>query len=435
MSGSNLLWTSAELAPASNNLLEQVVDRRNMVKSCRRVVSNGGSPGVDGMSTTALWGWLQGNHERLAKSLLEGSYRPQPVRLAKIEKPGGGKRGLGIPTVVDRMIQQAMHQVLNPLFDPDFSDSSFGYRKGKSAEQAVLQAQRYMQEGKRWVVDVDLSKFFDEVNHDVLMAKIKRKVTDKRMLKLIDRYLRTGIMQDGVASPRSQGTPQGSPLSPLLSNIILNELDNELERRGHSFCRYADDFVIFVRSEKAAQRVYDSAVDFIEKKLKLRINLSKSQITRYHRLTFLGFGFLPGDQARLKVPKEIRKRFRKKAKLLFRRGRGMNLRWFINKYLNPFLRGWANYYRLCKVKTMAEELDSWLRRRLRLIIWRQWKRPYTRYKRFIKAGFSRSHAWDCALNRRGPWWNSGASHMNLVFPISFFTNLGLVSLFSLIVMS
>jgi RNA-directed DNA polymerase len=397
------------------------------------VVSNGGSPGVDGMSTKELWAWLQRNHERLAKSLLEGSYRPQPVRLAEIEKPGGGKRGLGIPTVVDRMIQQAMHQVLNPLFDPDFSDSSFGYRKGKSAEQAVLQAQRYMQEGKRWVVDVDLSKFFDEVNHDVLMAKIKCKVMDKRMLKLIDRYLRTGIMQDGVASPRSKGTPQGSPLSPLLSNIILNELDKELERRGHSFCRYADDCVIFVRSEKAAQRVYDSAVDFIEKKLKLRINRLKSQITKYHRLTFLGFGFLPGDQARLKVPKEIQKRFRKKAKLLFRMGRGMNLRWFINKYLNPFLSGWANYYRLCKVKTMAVELDSWLRRRLRLIIWRQWKRPYTRYKRFIKAGFSRSHAWDCALNRRGPWWNSGAQHMNFVLPTAFFVKLELVTLLTLIV--
>jgi len=434
MSGSNQLWTPAELAPASNNLLEQVVDRRNMVKACRRVVSNGGSPGVDGMSTKDLWTWLQRNQERLAKSLFEETHLPQPVRLAEIEKPGGGKRGLGIPTVVDRMIQQAMHQVLNPLFDPEFSESSFGYRKGKSAEQAVLQAQRYMQEGKRWVVNVDLSKFFDEVNHDVLMAKIKRKVADKRMLKLIDRYLRTGIMQDGVASPRSKGTPQGSPLSPLLSNILLNELDKELEKRGHSFCRYADDFVIFVKSEKAAQRVYDSAVDFIERKLKLRINRPKSQITRYHRLTFLGFGFLPGDQARLSVPKEVRKRFRKKAKLLFRKGRGMNLQRFINDHLNPFLRGWANYYRLCKGKRMAEELDFWIRRRLRLIVWRQWKRPYTRFKRFVAAGFVPEHAAQCAFNERGPWWNSGARHMNFVFPLSFFRNLGLVSLLETIVM-
>jgi RNA-directed DNA polymerase len=433
MSGSNLLWTPAELAPSSNNLIEQVVDRRNMVRACRRVVSNGGSPGVDGMTTEDLWTWLQRNQGKLAVSLLEGTYLPQPVRLAEIEKPGGGKRGLGIPTVVDRMIQQAMHQVLNPLFDPEFSDSSFGYRKGKSAEQAVLQVQRYMQEGKRWVVDVDLSKFFDEVNHDVLMAKVKRKVTDKRMLKLIDRYLRAGIMQDGVASPRSQGTPQGSPLSPLLSNILLNELDKELERRGHSFCRYADDFVIFVKSEKAAQRVYDSVVDFIERKLKLRINQSKSQITRYHRLTFLGFGFLPGDQARLNVPKDVRKRFRKKAKLLFKTGRGMNLRWFITKHLNPFLRGWANYYRSCKAKQMAEELDSWLRRRLRLIIWRQWKRPRTRYKRFVAAGFAHDHAMQCAYNKRGPWWNSGAQHMNFVMPLSYFVKLGLVSLLLMIV--
>jgi RNA-directed DNA polymerase len=428
MSGSNQLWTSAALAPESNNLLEQVVDRRNMVRACRRVVQNGGSPGVDGMKAEDLWVWLQRNHDMLAKRLLEGSYRPQPVRLAEIEKPGGGKRGLGIPTVVDRMIQQAMHQVLNPLFDPEFSESSFGYRKGRSAEQAVLQAQRYMQEGKRWVVDVDLSKFFDEVNHDVLMAKIKRKVTDKRMLKLIDRYLRTGIMQGGVASPRKQGTPQGSPLSPLLSNILLNELDKELERRGHSFCRYADDFVILVKSEKAAGRVFDSVVDYIEKKLKLRINRSKSQITTYHRLTFLGFGFLPGDQARLKVPKEIQKRFRKKAKQLFRMGRGRNLRRFINDTLNPFLRGWATYYRLCKIKKTVEELDSWIRRRLRLVTWRQWKRPYTRYKRLVTAGLDRDRAWKSAYNGRGPWWNSGASHMNHALPISLFAGLGLVSL-------
>lgn len=428
MSGPNQLWTSAALAPESNNLLEQVVDRRNLVSACRRVVKNGGSPGVDGMKTEDLWGWLQKNHDRLAKSLLAGSYRPQPVRLVEIEKPGGGKRGLGIPTVVDRMIQQAMHQVLNPLFDPWFSESSFGYRKGKNAEQAVLQCQRYMQEGKQWVVDVDLSKFFDEVNHDVLMAKIKRKVTDKRMLKLIDRYLCTGIMRDGVASPRKQGTPQGSPLSPLLSNILLDALDKELEKRGHSFCRYADDFVIFVKSEKAAERVFESVVDFIERKLKLRINRSKSQITKYHRLTFLGFGFLPGKEARLKVPKEIQLRFRKKAKLLFRMGRGRNLQRFIHDTLNPFLRGWATYYRLCKVKTMVEELDSWIRRRLRLVIWRQWKRPRTRLKRLITAGFDRDRARRSAYNGRGPWWNSGASHMNQALPNSFFADLGLVSL-------
>ena len=433
MSGSNQLWTSADLAPASNNLMEQIVDRRNLVKACKRVVANKGNPGVDKMSTQDLPVWLQRNHEKLAKSLLDGSYHPQPVRLAEIDKPGGGKRGLGIPTVVDRMVQQAVHQVLNPLFDPEFSESSFGYRKGRSAEQAVQQAQRYMQEGMRWVVDVDLSKFFDEVNHDVLMAKVKRVVSDKQVLKLIDRYLRTGIMHDGVASPRSQGTPQGSPLSPLLSNILLNDLDKELERRGHSFCRYADDFVIFVKSEKSAHRVYDSIVSFIEKKLKLRINLSKSKIIKGHHLTLLGFGFMPGDQARLRVPKDIQKRFRSKAKLLFRKGRGMNLQRFITYHLNPFLRGWANYYRLCKVKTMAEELDSWIRRRLRMIIWRQWKRPRTRFKRFVAMGLDYNHAMQCAYNGRGPWWNSGAQHMNFAFPVKHFASFNLVSLFYMIV--
>jgi len=433
MSGSNQLWTSADLVPSGDDLMEQVVDRRNMIKACKRVVANEGNPGVDEMTTQELPGWLQRNLDRLSGSLLEGIYCPQPVRLAEIEKPGGGKRALGIPTVVDRMIQQAIHQVLNPLFDPDFSTSSFGYRKGKSAEQAVLQAQRLQQEGKRWVVDVDLSKFFDEVNHDVLMAKIKRKVKDKRVLKLIDLYLRTGIMQGGVASPRMKGTPQGSPLSPLLSNILLNELDQELEKRGHSFCRYADDFVVFVKSEKAAQRVYDSVISFIERKLKLKINESKSRITKGHRLTFLGYGFMPGEQVRLTVPKDVRKRFRRKAKLLFRKGRGMNLHRFITDYLNPFLRGWINYYKHCKVKTIAEDLDSWIRRRLRLIIWRQWKKPRTRFKRFTSMGFDYDHAMQCAYNGRGEWWNSGSQHMNFAFPKSSFARLGLVSLLDTVV--
>jgi len=432
MSGSNQLWTSADLVPSGDDLLEQIVDRRNMIKACKRVIANEGNPGVDKMTTQELPGWLQRNLERLSESLLEGTYHPQPVRLAEIEKPGGGKRELGIPTVVDRTIQQAIHQVLNPLFDADFSASSFGYRKGKSAEQAVLQAQRFQQEGKRWVADVDLSKFFDEVNHDVLMAKIKRRVKDKRVLKLIDLYLRTGIMQGGITSPRTKGTPQGSPLSPLLSNILLNELDQELEKRGHSFCRYADDFVIFVKSEKAAQRVYDSVISFIERKLKLKINKAKSRITKGHRLTFLGYGFLPGDQVRLTVPKDVQKRFRMKAKLLFRKGRGMNLHRFIKDYLNPFLRGWINYYKHCKVKTIAEDLDSWIRRRLRLLIWRQWKKPRTRFKRFISMGFDYDHAMQCAYNSRGEWWNSGSQHMNFVLPKSHFVKLGLVSLLEMI---
>jgi RNA-directed DNA polymerase len=329
-------------------------------------------------------------------------------------------------------MQQAIHQVLNPLFDPCFSASSFGYRVGKSAEQAVLQAQRYQLEGKICVVEVDLSKFFDEVNHDLLMAKIKKKVKDKRVLKLIDLYLRTGIKQDGVASPRTKGTPQDSPLSPLLSYILLNELDQELEKWGHSFCRYADDFVIFVRSEKAAQRMYDSVISFIERKLRLKINKSKSRTTRGHRLTFLGHGFLFGEQLRLTIPREVQKRFRMKAKLLFRKRRGMNLHRFIKDYLNPFLRGWINYYKHCKVKTSVEDLDSWIRRRLGLIIWRQWKKSRTRFKQFISMGFDYDHSMQCAYNSRGEWWNSGSQHMNFLFPKSHFVKLGLVSLLVMI---
>ena len=428
MSATNHLWASGELIPSQSNLLERVVDELNLVKACKRVISNSGSPGVDGMKCEVLPGWLRRNKAKLRDCLLNGEYEPQLVRPAEIEKPGGGKRALGIPTVIDRMIQQAIHQVLNPLFDPGFSDRSFGFRKGRNAAQAVLLFQRYQQEGKRWVVDVDLRKFFDEVNHDVLMSFLKKRVKDKLLLKLIAKYLRTGIMKGGLSSPRQKGTPQGSPLSPLLSNIMLNELDRELEARGHSFCRYADDFVILVRSEKAAQRVYGSITGFIRKRLKLQINTEKSRIVKVHKLTFLGYGFTSDRNAKLRVPKEIQQRFKRKAKELFRRGRGMNLQRFIKERLNPLLRGWANYYRQCNVKGFAQELDGWIRRRLRLIIWRQWKKPRTRFKRFISMGFDYDHAKQCAYNGRGPWWNSGAKHMNLSFPKKYFDQYNLVSL-------
>jgi len=398
------------------------------VKACKRVISNGGSPGADKMGCDELPGWLQRNKNKLRDSLLKGEYEPLPVRPVEIEKPGGGKRGLGIPTVIDRMIQQAIHQVLDPLFDLEFSDRSFGFRKGKNTIQAVLLCQQFQREGKRWAVDVDLRKFFDEVNHDVLMSVMKRKVKDKRLLKLIGKYLRTGIMQGGVSSPCQKGTPQGSPLSPLLSNIMLNELDRELEARGHSFCRYADDFVILVRSEKAAQRVYGSITGFIRGQLKLQINVEKSRIVKAHKLTFLGYGFTSDRHAKLRVPKAIQQRFKRKAKELFRRGRGMNLQRFIKERLNPLLRGWANYYRQCNVKGFAQELDGWIRRRLRLIIWRQWKKPHTRFKRLVSIGYDYDHAKQCAYNGRGPWWNSGAKHMNLSFPKKFFDQYNLVSL-------
>ena len=433
MSVSNQLWTPDKPVPVPERLMEQIVDKLNLMRACKRVLANGGSAGIDGMQTDRLPAWLQRNLGKLQSSLLEGSYQPQPVRAVEIEKPGGGMRTLGIPTVVDRMIQQAIHQVINPYFDPEFSPFSFGFRKGRSTTDAVLAVQKYQQEGKRWVIDVDLSKFFDEVNHDVLMSLVKRKVKDVRLLKLIDRYLRTGIMQGGVASPRSKGTPQGSPLSPLLSNILLNELDKELEKRGHSFCRYADDFVILVRSRKSAERVFTSITRFIEKRLKLKINHTKSRIIRGHQLIFLGFGFTSDRRARLTVPKSIRKRFRMKAKELFRKGRGMNIRKFILDKLNPFIRGWINYYKHSNVKGFAEELDGWIRRRLRLIIWRQWKKSRTRFRRFTGMGYTYDPAMQCAYNGRGAWWNSGAQHMQFCFTKKYFDRLGLVSMLYFIV--
>lgn len=433
MSATSQLWTHVNAITLTDNLMEQIVDRSNLNKACKRVVTNGGKPGIDGMKTTELGKWLQRNMSKLQSSLLEGSYVPQPVLLAEIEKPGGGVRELGIPTVVDRMIQQAIQQVVNPYFDPEFSEYSFGFRIRHSATDAVKKVQEYQRSGNRWVVDVDLRKFFDVVNHDVLMSLIKRKANDKRLLKLLNLYLRSGIMRGGVSSPRSEGTPQGSPLSPLLSNILLNELDNELERRGHKFCRYADDFVILVRSRKSAERVMESITGYIERRLKLQINHSKSQVIKGWQLEFLGYGFTSDRNAKLRVPKSIQQRFKAKAKTLFHMGRGMNLEKFIRYKLNPMLRGWINYYIHCNVKGFAENLDGWVRRRLRLIIWRQWKKPRTRFRRLYSMGFSYDHAMRCAYNERGPWWNSGAQHMQFSFPRKYFFSLGLVSMLDRIV--
>jgi RNA-directed DNA polymerase len=433
MSAANLLWTNVNAITLPDNLMEQIVDRPNLRKACERVITNGGSPGIDGMETGQLGLWLQRNMSKLQKSLLEGRYIAHPVRLAEIEKPGGGKRTLGIPTVIDRMIQQAIHQVLNPYFDPDFSEYSFGFRKGRSATGAVLKVQEYQAAGNRWVVGVDLRQFFDVVNHDVLMSLIKKKVKDRILLKLINHYLRTGIMEGGVMSPRSEGTPQGSPLSPLLSNILLNELDKELERRGHKFCRYADDFVILVRSRKSAERVMESITGFIERRLKLQINHEKSQVVKGWKLEFLGYGFTSDKNVKLRVPKKAQQRFKAKAKRLFRMGRGMNQARFIHNKLNPMLRGWINYYSYSNVKGFAEELDGWLRRRLRLIIWRQWKKPRTRFRKFYAMGLSFDHAMQCAYNGRGPWWNSKAQHMQFAFPKKYFSTLGLVSMLDTIV--
>lgn len=427
MSMSQARSVTANPVPNERRLMGRVVARENMTAAYWRVVNNKGSAGVDGMTVDELRDYLQQYWETIKCSLLNGTYRPNSVRAVFIEKPGGGMRQLGIPTVVDRLIQQALHQELSPIFDPLFSEHSYGFRAGKSAHAAVLQARDYQCEGKRWVVDMDLAKFFDEVNHDILISKIRQHVKDKRILKLIRRYLKAGIMIDGISSIRIKGTPQGSPLSPLLSNIMLDELDKELERRGHRFCRYADDGNVYVSSQRAGERVLASLTRFLEQKLRLKVNHNKSAVARPWKRIFLGYSFSWHKQPKIRIPKETTQRFRSKAKQLFRRGRGSNLARFIEEQLNPFIIGWINYFKLSEFKGFAEELDGWIRRRLRLIIWRQWQRPSTRLKRLMKAGLSEERASKSAYNGRKPWWNSGASHMNAAFPKRYFDKLKLVS--------
>ena len=428
MSMTSLASVDKKPSPETMELMEQVVERRNMISAYKQIVRNKGSAGIDKMSVDQLKPYLSKHWAEIKESLLRDKYKPQSVRVVFIPKPKGGQRQLGIPTVMDRLIQQALHQVLNPIFDPTFSESSYGFRKGKSAHQALKKAQEYQKLGKRWVVDMDLAKFFDEVNHDVLMSKIAKRVEDKRVLRLIRSYLRSGIMIDGMVSRRDKGTPQGSPLSPLLSNIMLDELDKELERRGHSFCRYADDCNIYVSSRRSGERVLDSVTKFVEKKLRLKVNKEKSAVDRPSRRTFLGYSFTVHKEPRLRVPKETIQRFKSKCKQLFRQGRGRNLGKFIKEDLNPVIQGWINYFGKAEVKIFAEDLDSWIRRHLRLILWRQWKRGKTRYKKLLSAGLTKERAKVSSTNGRGPWWNSGASHMNDAFRKKFFDNHGLVSM-------
>jgi group II intron reverse transcriptase/maturase len=411
-------------------LMEEVLRRENLKAAYERVVRNGGAGGVDGRTVDDLKEQLQTDWPRIREQLLSGTYKPSPVRKVTIPKPGGGERTLGIPTVMDRMIQQALSQALTPIFDPTFSEDSYGFRPGRSTHDAVQRAKEHIEAGHRWVVDLDLEAFFDTVNHDVLMARVKRRVKDKRVLRLIGSYLRAGMMEGGLMSPRTEGTPQGGPLSPLLSNILLDDLDKELEKRGHRFVRYADDFQVYVKSEAAGERVKTSLERFLKKRLRLKVNRKKSAVGRPWKRKFLGYRATTDRKPKLKPDPKSVKRLKTKLKELFGRGRGWSLARTIRE-LNPLLRGWGYYYRLSDVEGGFEGLDQWVRRRLRLILWRQWKRPRTRAKELQKRGLDQNRAWSSAYNGRGPWWNAGSSHMNQAVPNSTLHQMGLVSLLQL----
>ena len=420
--------TKDKTGPRTEKLMEEVLRRENLIHALKRVLSNKGAPGVDGMKVEELPAYLKEEWPRIREELSEATYVPFPVRRKDIPKPGGGNRMLGIPTALDRFIGQAILQVLTPIFDPHFSESSYGFRPMRSALMAVKQAQSYIQAGYRWVVDLDLEKFFDRVNHDILMGRLARKIEDKRLLKLIRRYLEAGIMEGGITSQHQEGMPQGSPLSPLLSNIVLDDLDRELERRGHAFCRYADDCNTYVRSRKAGERVMRSVTRFLERRLKLKVNRAKSAVARPWERKFLGYTVTIEYKARLKpAPESVRRAKARIRQITGRRARGRNIQKVIEE-LNAYLRGWLNYFHLAEVKQSFEILDQWIRRRLRKLLWRQWKKPKTRYKKLVQLSVKAERAKKATAGGRGPWYNAGASHMHAAVPNRLLAEWGLLSL-------
>ena len=391
----------------TSDLLSWILERENMKRAYEKVVDNAGSHGIDNMTVDQLKPYLQGNWEQIKTRLLEGTYKPKAVRRVEIPKPdGSGIRLLGIPTVLDRMIQQAIAQILNGVFDHGFSESSYGFRKGRGAHDAIKAAQEYMSEGYGWVVDIDLEKFFDRVNHDKLMSLIARKVSDKRLLKLIRRYLESGVMINGLEVITEDGVPQGGPLSPLLSNIMLDELDKELEARGHKFVRYADDCNIYVKSKRAGERVYQSVKEFLETKLKLKINEGKSAVDRPEKRRFLGFSFYrKKGEPRIRIHERSYRRLKEKVRRVTNRNWGVSMEYRLKK-LAEITNGWLNYFGIADGKSRLEDLDGWIRRRLRACIWKQWKKVKTKYKNLKKLGLSDEKAWEFANTRKGYWRSS-----------------------------
>lgn len=382
-------------------MLEEIVDIRNVQKAFKQVTANKGAGGIDGMQTDELRDYLNSNWQGLRKEIISGNYRPQAVRKVEIPKPAGGSRMLGIPTVTDRLIQQAIGQWLSPQYEEAFSNNSYGFREGRNAHQAVIQAQANLNEGYEWIIELDLEKFFDRVNHDRLMSLLSKKITDKGTLKLIRSYLNSGIMEDGVISPRTEGTPQGSPLSPLLSNIVLDELDKELQARGHRFVRYADDCSIYVRSEKSAGRVLESITEYIENKLKLKVNRNKSKVSRPSESTLLGFSFYRSEKGwEIRIAPKSLKRIKKKMKEHTQRKEPGSVKKKIKK-MEAVIRGWVNYFSIAKAKSRMQELDETVRTRLRMGIWKQWKRPATRVRNLIRLGIAKQKAYEWGNSRKG----------------------------------
>lgn len=408
-------------------LMEEVCERRNLEQALKRVMANKGGPGMDGMTVQKLPDYLKRHWPKIREQLLAGTYQPQPVKRVEIPKPDGGVRKLGVPTALDRFIQQAILQVLQCRWDRTFSEHSYGFRPGRSAHQAIAQAQTYIAEGNRYTVDIDLEKFFDRVNHDMLMARVAKRVGDKRLLRIIRAFLNAGVMEDGLVSATEEGTPQGGPLSPLLSNLMLDDLDRELERRGLHFVRYADDCNIYVRSERAGQRVMASVTRFITTKLKLKVNESKSEVGRPWNRKFLGFSFTRGKQPKRRVAPKSVARFKKRVRELTKRNRGVSIDRMVEQ-LSRYLTGWRGYFGYCETPSVFTTLDSWIRRRLRCFIWKQWKRGKTRFAELRKRGVGKDLAAQTAGSRKGLWHVSRSPALSIALPGAYFESLGLPKL-------
>lgn len=412
----------------TSRLLEDVLERNNMLEAMYRVIRNKGSYGIDGMKTDELREHVKKTWATVKTKLLEGKYNPSPVRRVEIPKPDGGVRSLGIPTVQDRMIQQAIAQVLSKLYEPTFSESSFGFRPNRGAKNAIKQSETYINQGYKWVVDMDLEKFFDKVNHNILMGKLEKKIKDKRLLKLIRKYLESGVLINGIKVSSEEGTPQGGPLSPLLANIMLDDVDKELEKRGHKFCRYADDCNIYVKSKRAGLRVMDSITRIIENELKLKVNKDKSAVDIVSKRKFLGFSFyFVKGVAKIRIHEKSIKRFKEKVKSITNRNRGISMDLRLLK-LNDSIKGWINYFGIANAKRKLLELDKWIRRRLRACIWKQWKKIRTRYRNLVKLGIDNWKAWEYANTRKGHWKISGSPILSKSLHNKYLESIGFVSL-------